>query len=496
MRRGRTIVGALLVAGLFFAAGCDGAPEARPPKDAQSGPGKPIHAGHDQGGSNGTEPPTTTANGATTTTVGGTTTSMANHDSTTTVAPPSTGGQATTTTRRSGGSSTTTAPDSTSTTSGPSQVPSTTVPPLTGKALFSESFSGSPNTPTPWKPGSWDVTVHSRDVDTFYELEPMQAMHGSNCSGPPATHAVSSYDDAVFLCRDHVMTAINASGYGVVYLTPDAMVDFSQGEATIRFDVSTLRSSLRDWIDLWITPYEDNLQLPLEEFYPDLNGPPRRAVHVFMSNFNGGTNFKAEVYNNFQRTEIDSNWGDLMESHLKPDAARRDTFELKLSKNHLSFGMPGYSVSWVDSAIPALDWSQGVVQLGHHSYNPSKDCNNCGPNTWHWDNVNITPSRPFTILRADRRYADRQNTSVAFPSPAPAGANLRFAGIGKNLEVSFDSGTTWSKAVMQNQMKTPAEEHFGSFWMPIPEGTTSVQFRGQSWFAGDWMARDISIFAR
>jgi hypothetical protein len=127
--------------------------------------------------------------------------------------------------------------------------------------------------------------VHSRDVNTWYQLEPMNTDHGADCSPPPATHPLSRrYEDAVYQCRNHVMTAIKAEGYGMIYLTPNHMVDFSQGPAAIRFDVSTLRTSLRDWIDLWITPYEDNLQIPLQTDIAmvDASGPPRRAVHVLM----------------------------------------------------------------------------------------------------------------------------------------------------------------------------------------------------------------------
>lgn len=368
---------------------------------------------------------------------------------------------------------------------------------MSGKALFYESFGGSPSSPQPWKPQNWDVTVHSRDGSTWYELDGMNAMHGHDCGAPPATHAISSYDDAVFLCRDHVMTAMNAQGYGLIYLTPDAMVDFSQGEATIRFDVSTLRTSSRDWIDLWITPYEDNLQLPLEEFYPDLNGPPRRAIHIFMTTFNDKTGFKAEVYNNFQRTEVDSTYWDALEDHLTPSATRRDTFEARITKDHLTFGMPGYNLWWINNApMPALDWTQGIVQFGHHSYNPTKDCSGCSPNTWHWDNVNISPSRPFTILRADRRFADAQNQTLTLPDAAPAGANLRFAGVGSDLAVSYDGGKSWVPAALQKQMQTPKEEHFKSYWMPIPAGTTTVMFRGAAFWGGDWMVRDVSVFAR
>ena len=154
---------------------------------------------------------------------------------------------------------------------------------------FLETFDGSPGAPTPWRPATWDVTVHSRDVGTFATLESMHAGHGSDCSAPPAEHNISSYDDAVFVCRDHVMTAIKAGGYGLIYLTPNQLVDFGAGEAVVKFDVSTLRTSQRDWIDLWITPFNENLQFALDEFLPDGNGNPRNAIHLRMDNFGGGS---------------------------------------------------------------------------------------------------------------------------------------------------------------------------------------------------------------
>src|SRR5207302_8424505 len=87
----------------------------------------------------------------------------------------------------------------------------------------------------------------------------------------------------------------------------------------------------------------------------------------------------------------------------------RTTFELHLSRTHLKFGMPAYNLWWMDGDIADLGWSSGVVQLGHHSYNPDKACDfngTCGPNTWHWDNVSISAAVPFTILRATPRAVD------------------------------------------------------------------------------------------
>lgn len=155
---------------------------------------------------------------------------------------------------------------------------------------------------------------------------------------------------------------------------------------------------------------------------------------------------------------------------------------------------------WFDVAIdPPLTWDQGVVRIGHHSYTPDKDCKkpgdrSCQPNTWHWDNVEISPAVPFTILHADRRYVDTENPSVVFEKPAPDGAYLRFSAIGSNLEVSFDQGKTWQLAIKQTQKKD-VEDHFSSYWTPVSSGVTSVHFRDQRWSGGDWHARNISIWS-
>jgi hypothetical protein len=363
---------------------------------------------------------------------------------------------------------------------------------------FLAAFDGAPGVPQSWQPADWDVTVHSRDRDYWYELEPMQAVHGDHCDAPPATHLVNSYDHALFQCNNHLMSAIRASGYGVIYLTPNRLVDFSAGEAVIRFDVSTLRTSKRDWIDLWITPYEDNLQAPLEDWLPDLNGEPRQAVHIRMD-FGSGTppggSFEGELIQNFEAVELPQNASAGYETFLTPSATERQTFELRLSATHIRFGIPAYNFWWIDTPIAGLGWNQGVVQFGHHSYNPMKDCPTCSPNTWHWDNIAISPSIPFTILRADRRYVQAGSELINLTTPAPAASHLRFSGIGEELEVSFDGGTSWQLAQMQAQEEYHGD-HFRTYWTPIPAGTTTIHFRGQPWYGGGWHARDISVWSQ
>ncbi|MCB9134507.1 MAG: hypothetical protein H6636_03715 [Anaerolineales bacterium] len=365
-------------------------------------------------------------------------------------------------------------------------------------AGFIETFDGNPDAPTPWNSEAWDITVHSRDVSKFYTYNEMDAMHGTGCEPPMATHLISTYDDAVFNCKNHVMTAINDGGYGVIYMTPNHLVDFSGQEAVVRFNVSTLRTSFRDWFDIRLTPFEDNLQLALENWLPDLSGEPRRGVHVTL--FGPISSFNGTVIRNFAVEELDSLSWISYDTFLEPSATRRDLFELRISKNHLQFGMPDYNFWWIDTEInPPLDWNQAVLQLGHHSYNPLKDCPaTCTPDTWHWDNVSIYPEKSFTLIHATQRYVDQTSSSnkVTFESAAPANAYLRFTGIGTNLEVSFNNGVTWQSAQLQVVNQSFDSGTFQSYWMPIPVGTSSVRFRGSNGWASYWHVRDMSIWAK
>jgi hypothetical protein len=363
---------------------------------------------------------------------------------------------------------------------------------------YTEAFDGEPAEPTPWNPSDWDVTVHSRDIPTWDELEPMDAQHGPACDPPGApgalvTHRTSSYDGAVFQCRNHMMTAITADGYAAIYLTPDAMVDFSSGTATVKVDVSTLRTSGRDWWDIWITPYDLNVQLPLRDDLPDLNGHPIEGLNVRMDF--GSNTFAVSVYRSGIETKYEATM--VYDEWLTPDPAKRETFELQLDTDHVRFGMPAYDRWFHDLDIEPLSWSTGIVQLGHHSYTPTKDCSGpCGPNTWHWDNLVISPAVPFTIVRAESRYVGSGGAaSVTFASPAPDDAHLRFAGIGDDLEISLDGGATWERAETQQTSKDFADEIFRGYWTPVPSGTTEVMFRGKNWWGGDWRVRDISIWS-
>jgi hypothetical protein len=364
---------------------------------------------------------------------------------------------------------------------------------------YLQTFDGSPAAPAPWRPSEWDVTANAADAYRHTEgnsIDAMHAEHGGSCAPAPETHQVATLDDAVFLCRDHLMTAMNY-GYGAIYLTPNRMIDFATGEGVVQFDMSTLRRSDRDWIDLWITPYEDSLQLPLEDWLPVYAGEPRRAVHVRMDNGAGGTIFRVAIVRNFASEGTASAEWRSLETFVTPSATTRTPFELRVSRTHVRFGLPAHNVWWVDATIPDLGWSQGVVQFGHHSYDQKKgSClsGGCGPNTWHWDNVRIAPAVPFTIVRGAPKILRQAATRIDFPAPSPQDSHLRFIAVGNDIEMSVDGGSLWQLARLKPQERV-RDEHYRTYWTPIPAGIRSVQLRGRAFWGGGWEVRDASIWS-
>ena len=237
-------------------------------------------------------------------------------------------------------------------------------------ARFVETFDGAPNSPTPWNPDNWDISIHSRDYDTFWSLDPVHAQFGPNCEEPQAKHWNSTYEGSVFQCQNKVATAIRGDGYALVYLTPDHQVDFSQGEAVITWEMSTGRTSTRDWMDVWITPMQDHSQLSLLHWLPDVNGPPPTSVQIEQLDIYNS--FTVGIFRNFDEQRIRTNRSIGWETFLTPSYRRLDTFEIRISKDHIRVGMPDYDFYWIDSEIsPPLNFDRGVVQFGHHSYNPT-----------------------------------------------------------------------------------------------------------------------------
>jgi hypothetical protein len=370
--------------------------------------------------------------------------------------------------------------------------------------VFIETFDGDPASPTPFtSTDKLTVSTNSRVASTRDSLASMQADHGSDCAGPPAKHTVSQYRDAQFRCRNHMMTAISSGpdaldNYAVSMFSPNAVLDFSAGEAVIQFDVSTLRRSKRDWFEVWITPYADLQRIPVQD-RPSMQGPPKNAVVVALKSFTDTGSFDVEVHRNFKEIQIDGpvEWIGY-EDFLTPSPTVRSTFEIRITEDHIIVGMPDEPFYWISEDIPGgLPFKRGVVQFGHNSYDVF-DCDGCsvGPNTWHWDNIYMAPAEPITAIAANRRHVDNSSASfVTFATPAPAGSHLQFTGIGFDLEVSFNNGATWRPVVTQHNREMH-HWRYKNYWMPIPAGTTRVDFRGDNPYDGHWQIQDISIMSR
>lgn len=363
---------------------------------------------------------------------------------------------------------------------------------------FLETFDGFPSTPTAWSSPRWDVQVHERGMMKRDpgEQHAMDAQHGSDCGAPPATHHISTSAESVFNCRDHVMTALNGDEYGVIYITPNHMLNWQNGEAVLQFDLSTEKMSVRDWPDILITPWSDQQALPLLSDLSegvDLQGPSNNTISISFATGEGAPhltivrNGSRQTYTSF--TPIGSGI-----TAGTNQSATRQPFRVTISSNRLKFerlaSATGQAVVWFDVALsPALAYQQGIVQLGHHSYTPFKD--NAGvAATWHWDNVSLNPATPFTMLDVNPRFKNGPaSTTLTFPA-VPTGSFLRFSAIGKPVV----NGVGRNPVTYQGQ-----PEHWSSYNVPIPQGATSatISMTTHDWYDCGFgcMAKDFKIWS-
>jgi hypothetical protein len=350
---------------------------------------------------------------------------------------------------------------------------------------------------------------------------------------PLTNHLVTNETGVVFSCRDHIMTAINA-GYGAIYLTPPALMDFRNGTSVLEWSMSTQRTSSRDWIDVVIMNGEwnrEDLQGPMALNMQDFH-TPSAGLHIVME---GGSNlftpfvFKADGdwdgcrSGTYERAGVtycrlggDGYWGYdriLRERYgLDVSASRRDRFRVEVSRTHLRVGYKAPPANapwhwWVDTDIPGgLPFGQGVVQLNQRAYNPLKGCGpgvgdvgwptegwspaGCRAGTWHWDDVSISPATPFTIIHGARRLS-YPGGRVTFDAPAPPNSFLKFAAAWSDTEYSLDGGRTWLRASIVGPKAPP--EIGDSYWDAVPAGTRAIDVRGSH---PRWQAQDFYIYSR
>ena len=361
---------------------------------------------------------------------------------------------------------------------------------LTGMAIGA-TFDGTPLSPQPIHEHAeyptLDVQVHERASRTSLPL--INAQHGAGCEGPPATHSNTSFEGSVFVCNGHVMTAINGNEYGLIVLTPNLLLDFSQG-GSVTFDLSTERMSNRDWWDVTVSPFLDAQSLPIAGLgvSVDLQRENRNSVVVSIDNGEGAPNLTTVnngAVTNYGNPFIPANTGIAAGTN---QSAVRQPFKLTISPTHVRFerlaSATGAAVVFIDQPV-SLGFTSGVVQFGHHSYDPFKDGAGVAA-TWHWDNLDASPATEFTINHASPRALFSTGT-VTFP-PAPSGAYLRFSALCRPVV----NGVALSKMTDSGH-----PEHASSYMVAIPAGSTtaSLSFAADSWFFQDCHARDFHTWS-
>jgi len=327
---------------------------------------------------------------------------------------------------------------------------------------FTFNWTGTPTAPQAWVPGpvnDWDLIVHNRNDQKA--LEPVNAMHGADCSPPPSRHIVTTFSGAVFICKGHLMTALNGGGYSEIVMTPAQLLDFST-QGTISVDLSTLKDDDRDWIDFWISPFNENLLTPSAGLPPDLNGPEKDALLVEEQSAIP-TDWRTVVFHNYAQTEKSGtgmSTEDCVGGPAGVSASVRTTRTLTISRNHVKVTVGTLGCTVLDTDIPDLGFGLGVVQFGHHSYSPDEGsaCNYTGcvkptpsavaGNTWHWSNIAISPTVPFTMLRGDMPLTGLQApaSTVNFAQAAPANSFLRFSALARrgSIQISANGGAPFT----------------------------------------------------
>lgn len=352
-----------------------------------------------------------------------------------------------------------------------------------------------------WQPPNWDTQVHERNMENTGDyMDSHNADHGADCSSPPATHVVNKWNQSLFICHNHLMTAMADEGYGEEAITPDRMADWSGGAVTIGWSVSTLHQADRDWYAIDVTPFTDQLSLPFDEGGVDLQGMPHHYIEVRLDNCNGDDMFRIVREDaggdSFGHEQDVSDC--LQASGITPSAVTRTPFELVVSTTGWIFRIgagsaqaPGKVLSSGNWNIP-LTFTRGVVQFVHHSYNAAKDGGI--PSTWHWSDFSISNAVQYTLLRpTDHQVITGNGQFSTFAQAAPAGSYLKFAGIG-TIQVSYDNGAhyhtplkPWMAADLFH------DEHFTNYLDPVPAGTTKALFKVAGGWFGNGMARDFSI---
>lgn len=385
-------------------------------------------------------------------------------------------------------------------------------------AGFVETFDGAPATPQAMDPanfevirgGGWTVVADGPAPD-------LVAQHGPNCEPPgdngSVRHSMPTREDMVFGCANHLMTYVPGD-VSFTYLTPNQLLDLSSGTATVKWDVSTLSLSTRDWISVFVQGWDTQQQRVLDETIPANQGNPRNAFQVEQGGigpaFESGSGlWHIEQYDgagSLERLINDGCCGRKVFDVAPMSAQTRTTFQIDFTPGHVRLWLPAFNYTLAEGDIAPFTWTQGVVTFAHHSYSPDKGYNpacergllgTCDQtkgeaNTWHWDNLSVSPAVPFTIIKPDHRSTRTGSNTFQFAQPAPANAIVRFEAWGDEVRVSFDSGP---EVVATRTTEYRYGEAPSSFIVPAPQGITRATFT----VTPSWCCAEVNnphVFAR
>ena len=370
---------------------------------------------------------------------------------------------------------------------------------LVAGVAFAAEFAGNPDAPQSFSThpdyANYDVQIHTRNSATtdFVTLPSMQAHHGTDCSASAdnslfPTHENHEYAGSLFICKNHLMSALFSVDYGVIYFTPTRMLDCSSGSCQMKFSISTHADSKRDWPDVWLSGWDCNIALPLEDDLPDLQQHGRDG-----SALGGCPFFHIDGNTGGGTWQFSNQNGPLPASGARvvgDSKAIRAEFTLNVTPSRMTFcqtsGTTTGPVCFYDGA--PLGIPNTVVQFGHHSYNPFKDGAG-SPGTWHWSDITLTPSIPFTVIKCAPRAT--HGGTVNCPAPAPVGAVLRFAALGK---VSING------QVASPKVPTRFHEHFNSYAVSVPAGQKdfNVSLSQDDWYPCSigCAVMDVAIWAK
>lgn len=276
---------------------------------------------------------------------------------------------------------------------------------------------------------------------------PIEAGHGPGCQAPIGNsdsslnnHLLQHSDSmsmgdwqnnvrpqVFYVCNNHMMTAVK-SGYSVASFMPRYIFDFAGRTGNIQFDTNPYAFS-REWWDLYIVPAEDML-INIEQIDEGGTGEllPKQGVLFSM---NSGQP-QIDVIENYEKTYKWRYWQSYAQAFPDDPALNdpkvRRTFKFSLSQTNWTFELQKADGSfWKHSGTfdKPLPFSNGLVKVEHHSYNPTKEGIQGSPwsqYTYHWDNFIFdgpAPADHFAYV------PDVDNADIGGPSSEPGGPAIK-----------------------------------------------------------------------